>query len=78
MKVSATLHSGMLRIYINDLPHLVVKRDQLVGFQSWMKGADGLHCIEIYTITTTILLEYNTLDKWKKVLKVLEKSLELY
>jgi hypothetical protein len=41
---------GSIKIYIDDLIHLSLKREDIIGFQSWIEGDDTKrYIIEYYT-----------------------------
>lgn len=75
----------VLKIYINDVLHICVKKVELVGIQSWLNpttpeersvGFGGTkYVIEITTQTNCIKCEYDTKEKWESILKLLDKHL---
>lgn len=64
-----------IKIVIDDLPHLILQRSELVGIQSWIAVGDKMWCIEFYTTHNTILCEYESQELWEKILKLLNKHL---
>jgi hypothetical protein len=72
---SITLSGKSLKLYINGFLHLSIRRERLLGVQSW--EMDGKFCIEYTLDDAVILTEYNKPDKWKAILKLLDES-ELY
>ena len=77
MKIKVLVSNGFIRIYINDVPHLFIKQDELVGFQSWIVGEGETikYIIEYTTKSGEILCEYDTPKKWKTLLRLLDKTI---
>jgi hypothetical protein len=48
------------------------KMDDFVGIQSYI-NQDDVYCIELYTTNQKILLEYDHIDKWKEILKLIDQ-----
>jgi hypothetical protein len=75
MEVSISISKSAIKIYIDDVLHLIFKQEELIGVQSWVAG-DGdkvrKYYIEYYTKTQTILTEYDEQEKWYKILKKLD------
>lgn len=63
-----------LRIFINDILYLFLDKKKLIGLQSWYINEWDLK-IEIYTTDRDILLEYNSLEKWKRVLALINENI---
>ena len=57
-------------IFIDNILHLRIK-DRITLIQSW-KDENSWYKIEIQTKNNTTTLEYDSLDKWKEILKLLE------
>jgi len=57
-------------IFIDSILHLKI-RDRITLIQSW-KHENSWYKIEIQTKNNTTTLEYDSLDKWKEILKLLE------
>ncbi len=55
-------------IAINGIPHLKFLKRKYIGLQAWYESKNDFR-IEIYLEGATILTEYNSLEKWKAVLK---------
>lgn len=68
-----------VKIYINNIIHLAIKQDELIGIHSWLMGYndDRKYCIEFTTKTNTIISEYDEIEKWKAILALLDKN-EIY
>jgi len=67
---------NQIKIYFNDVIHLTLRQDNLLGFQSWILGDEH----ETYWIEYTmkdgveILTGYDKIDKWKTILELLDKE----
>lgn len=75
-KYNINIEENSVRIYINNILHLKLKQDELIGIQSWMfgYGKSRKYHIELTTKTQTIELVYNLEDKWKSILDLLDKN----
>lgn len=73
MKVEIKIDYYNIKIYIDGLVHLCLKRNQYVGYQSWSDG-NGAYKIEFYTKTNSITIEQDSKEKWVQILKALDKS----
>lgn len=50
---------GSIKIYIDDLIHLSLKREDIIGFQSWIEGDDTKrYIIEYYTKHNSNIINY--------------------
>ena len=58
-----------LKIYINNILHLLIT-DRITSIQSWNEE-DKWYKIEIQTKHNSVLLEYDSFEKWKKILELL-------
>ncbi len=75
---SATVKDNCLKVYINKVLHFSIKREDIIGFQSWVEGEDTQRfIIEFYTRYQTILVGYDDKDKWIKILNLIDKQ-DLY
>jgi hypothetical protein len=74
-KANVTDESGAtgVCIFINGIPHIKFLKKQYVGILSWYES-DVDFRIEIYLKDTTIKTEYNSLEKWKSVLDIINKQ----
>ncbi len=72
-KVSVAQDSEMLRIYIGDLPHCIVKKKEFVGFVSYKDG--GVYYVEVWLKSRRELLIHETIELWEKILKALDEAL---
>ena len=73
MNVEVELKGDYLKIYVDSILHLYLNKP-LVGFQAWNKE-DRWWEIEIYTKYSSILLQYDSKDKWETILKAFDKCL---
>lgn len=60
-------------VLINGLPHIEIDRKQYIGFQSW-NDSDSMFVIEYYTKVGKIKTEFDSMEKWIKVLTELKKK----
>lgn len=82
---SANSIGKIFKVYINDVLHLGVKKEEFTGVQSWLNpttpeersvGFGGMkYVIEITTKTNCIKCEYDSREKWEAILKLLDKHL---
>ena len=64
-----------LRIYIDGILHVHLLSDRYVGMQAWIER-DGKYCIELsVTEGKNIKMEYENVEVWKEVLKLLDKNM---
>lgn len=66
-----------LKIYINSVLHLCLKRSSLTGFQSWLcdnKDGDTIHYIEYTVEGKNITTEYTSRSLWENILSSLNKQ----
>lgn len=70
MNATITKSGNTLSIYINEILHLRVT-DRVTAIHSW-KEENNWWKIEIQTKDNTILLEYDTREKWVTILKLLD------
>ncbi len=60
------------KIYVDEILHLAFRHEKLQCIQSWVDT--GKWCIEIYLKgEDPILMEYDEVEKWKQMLKLLDK-----
>lgn len=64
---------GLLKIYINNKLHLVILLASWVSCQSWIDpSVEAPYKIEYYLRGTSVLTEYDTIDKWLAILDILD------
>lgn len=75
MKITHKRQYEQLKIYINGSLHFYLKLLDLISFQSWIHG-ENEYFIEFYfSNANKITLVYGTLEKWKKILDILDKNI---
>ena len=72
MKINAVIECGQVKVFINGIPAVCIKQDELVGFHAWIFAHDS-YFIEFVLHSTTITREYDSRDKWERILKALNK-----
>lgn len=73
--ISLRIINGVIRIYINELLHLSLRQDNLLGIQSYVFGySQNDYRIEFYLKETTIIVEYDTKDKWEQILRLIDQN----
>jgi hypothetical protein len=73
-KYDLKIEKNALKIYINDILHISIKRSSILGYQSWINAPAGMYFIEYTTDGREILTEYDDVEKWKSILKLLNKA----
>lgn len=78
MKTRLTVQDNQIQIFIEDLPHLTVKQDELVMTHAYIHGtkARTFH-IDFILKTRKERVSYDTKEKWISILKLL-KDQNLY
>jgi hypothetical protein len=76
-KFKLTTKGDYFKVYIDGLLHLALKKDEVKGVQTWATDGDiNPFKIEFYSHFGEVLIEYDTLDKWKRMLKLVDKMFE--
>ena len=76
--IAAFKTSGKLKIYINEILHLLIISKNLNGIHSWYDviNKNKIYSIEIsFKNGNTILMEYVDFKNWKSILKLLNENL---
>lgn len=73
MIVKCQLKGDDFKLYINELPHLIIK-DKIIAYQSYIED-NKWYKIEFYLKDKTILVEYENNEHWVQILKELDKVL---
>jgi len=73
MTITSKKSGSSIKIYINNILHLFIA-DRITSLQSWNEE-NKWWCIEITTIHNTILLQYDSKDKWVAILNSLNETL---
>jgi len=76
LKIDLKLNKKQIKVFIDNILHLSIKRDELIGIQSWIMGYDDnrKYHIEYTTKTSVIESEYDKLEKWQAILKLLDEN----
>lgn len=76
-KIIAKRNYHGIRIYINDILHLVILIKNYNGIQSWYEGdKKRIYYIEVsFKEGEPILIEYSDFDNWKTILKLIDNNL---
>lgn len=75
LTVNTTTTGRYLKVFINDLPHVVLELKEIDGFQSWKHSKDW-YCIEYYMKNnSTVLCEYDSYELWINILKQLNEAI---
>jgi hypothetical protein len=71
-KANITDESGATNvcIFIDGIPHIKFSKKKFIGVLSWYESKTDFR-IEIYLKGATISNEYNSLEKWKSVLDII-------
>lgn len=74
LNVKITVADNQVKIYLNEIIHLLIKQDQLVGIQSWTTGEEyKTYWIEYTLKTREILSGYEGPELWKAILMQLDQ-----
>ena len=66
------------KIYINELLHLEIRMNNHDGVQAWYEGSgiNKMYYIEFYRqIGEPITLEYDYVENWKAILKLIDENI---
>lgn len=74
MTVKVEIGHYYFKILIDELPHVCIDASDFKGFHSW-RDSDTQCCIEFITRTNKIKVEYDSVEKWKTMLKALNEKL---
>jgi len=71
-KYEVTTTGNFVKIFINGLLHLSIKKGKTISIQTWIMN--DYYFIE-YTLEggETILSEYDEIDKWKSIIELINK-----
>lgn len=76
MRVAAVIQFDELRVTIDGLLHVSLRRSDLFGIDTWIDAVAGRWCIEFTAVTgATMLAEYDTREKWIAVLEAIGEVL---
>lgn len=71
MKSEISILGDEIKIFINDILHLSFK-EKILSIQSWGEQ-NKFWKIEIKTEHTSTLVEYDSQEKWRQILELLNK-----
>lgn len=75
--VEVQIASSEICVLIKGLPHLMLRRQDVSGFQAYYKTTgvrDPLYFIEFTTSRGAVISDYNDRSLWEMILKELRKS----
>lgn len=72
MKISLSIKDDSIKIFIDNILHLSLNQDKLLGVQAWVSS--DKYIIQFYMNGNSIVCEYGNNKMWKKVLKLLEQN----
>lgn len=70
---SVVLEDNSVKVLINGLPNICIKQDEFITYRSYKFSHDS-YFIEYFLRDTTILCEYDSVDKWIGILTLLNKT----
>jgi hypothetical protein len=83
---SGAIENGFLKIYVNSLLHAAIPLKDFRGITAWVQGywynwnlrikGHRKWIIEFCVEGDSVLMEYNTRDKWEKVLRVIDETIK--
>lgn len=73
-KIEILAVAKSVRIYINGSLHIMFKQDELISIQSWVESTN-LFFIEIQLKGATMKCEYDSAERWTKILNLLDETL---
>lgn len=73
INIVGSIFKGFLKIHVNELLHFSIKFEDYIGIVSWKvpQLADP-YFIEVNTTKGKIMLNYDTLEKWKSILNIFD------
>lgn len=71
--ITSSSKGEYIKIYINEIIHLSLIQEGL-QIHSYKKQKDW-YCIEFLTIKGLIIADYNNIEKWKSILKIIDELL---
>lgn len=75
-KMKITIEQGhyYFKILINGMPHVVIEKKEFKGFHAW-NDTESDCSIEWITKTNRFKTTYDSIQKWKQLLSVLNENL---
>jgi hypothetical protein len=74
MKVEVQLNHYDIKVLIDGLVHVCIDRKKYVGYHSYFENGSKL-VIEYHYKGGFILTEFDTVTKWKQILKALNEKI---
>lgn len=73
--IESKIENGYFKIFINNTLHLQFRIEDYLGMQSWIYPykATPYHIEFTLKSKATILCQYDNIDKWKKILELINK-----
>lgn len=72
IKISSKSDSENIRIYFNNILHLRIPRDKNIKIQSWIDYSTKLYYIDIWCVSHSDKMEYESRELWEGILKELD------
>jgi hypothetical protein len=73
IKFNIEIKDNKVTCYLNDIEHFCFKYTDYRGYQTWLELDEGRYRIEVYLRGRDMLLEYNSIEKFKSCLKCLSQ-----
>lgn len=74
-RVTCKSDSEDIRIYIDNVLHLRIPRDENLKLQSWVEGDTKTYVIELWVKNHTDQMVYDNKSLWTEILRVLDKNI---
>jgi len=74
MKVEVQVGHYYFKVMIDELLHVCLQRDEFIGIHSYY-DCETLCVIEYITKTNKLRTEFDSVEKWKQILKALNDNL---
>jgi hypothetical protein len=71
MEATLTFTGDTVKIYVDGILHLCF-RDRIIAIQAWKEERNWWK-IEVVMTSKTVLLEYDSPDKWEQIINLLDK-----
>lgn len=75
MRATCKTNNEDIRIYINGILHLRIPRDEKMILESWIDNPQRLYKIQIQAGGYETLIEYDKIENWKAILKLLNQNI---
>jgi hypothetical protein len=73
MDIKCKSDSEDIRIYVNDILHIRIPRDNNIKIQSWIEGHTKTFRIEIWCVNHSEKYVYDNREMWEQILKLLDE-----